>query len=124
MDAGKEKFGGIELKPTRRGRAAGTAAVRFGRAPVRRGKPARHRRDAPCGGGERNMSASLATVYSTLNQFADAGLLHEVAIEGSKTYFDMAISGYQHFYVEHDGRLMTWGRMRKWTWPCGGFPKA
>src|SRR5438045_3767659 len=31
---------------------------------------------------------SVATVYNTLHQFTEAGLLREVAIDGSKTYFD------------------------------------
>ena len=57
----------------------------------------------------RNMCVSLATVYNTLNQFAGVGLLREVAIEGSKTYFDTTISDHQHFYFEHDGRLIDLG---------------
>src|ERR1035437_5140983 len=31
---------------------------------------------------------SLATVYNTLHQFTEAGLLREIAVEGPKTYFD------------------------------------
>jgi len=31
---------------------------------------------------------SLATVYNTCNQFTDVGLLRQVAVDGSKTYFD------------------------------------
>lgn len=49
---------------------------------------------------------SLATVYNTLHQFTEAGLLREVAIEGSKTYFDTNTSDHHHFYYEHDGVLM------------------
>jgi Fur family transcriptional regulator, iron response regulator len=49
---------------------------------------------------------SLATVYNTLHQFTEAGLLREVAIEGSKTYFDTNTSDHHHFYFEHDGVLM------------------
>jgi Fur family iron response transcriptional regulator len=49
---------------------------------------------------------SLATVYNTLHQFTGAGLLREVAIEGSKTYFDTNTSDHHHFYFEHDGKLM------------------
>ncbi len=57
----------------------------------------------------RNVSVSLATVYNTLNQVAGAGLLREVAIEGSKTYFDTTITDHQHFYFEHDGQLIDLG---------------
>ncbi len=56
-----------------------------------------------------NMQVSLATVYNTLNQFAGAGLLREVAVEGSKTYFHTKITDHQHFYYEHDGRLIDLG---------------
>ena len=45
---------------------------------------------------------SLATVYNTLHQFTEAGLLREVAIEGSKTYFDTNTSDHHHFYYEHE----------------------
>ncbi len=55
------------------------------------------------------MAVSLATVYNTLNQFARAGLLREVAVEGSKAYFDTTISDHQHFYFEQDGRLIDLG---------------
>jgi Fur family iron response transcriptional regulator len=53
-----------------------------------------------------NVSVSLATVYNTLKQFTECGLLREVAIEGSKAYFDTKISDHQHFYFENDGRLI------------------
>ena len=53
-----------------------------------------------------NISVSLATVYNTLKQFTECGLLREVAIEGSKAYFDTKISDHQHFYFESDGRLI------------------
>ncbi len=49
---------------------------------------------------------SLATVYNTLHQFKQAGLLRELAIEGSKAYFDTNTSNHNHFFVEHEGRLM------------------
>jgi Fur family transcriptional regulator, iron response regulator len=49
---------------------------------------------------------SLATVYNTLHQFTEAGLLREVAVEGSKTYFDTNTSDHHHFYFERDGTLM------------------
>ncbi len=49
---------------------------------------------------------SLATVYNTLNQFTEAGLLREVAVDGSKTYFDTDASDHHHFYVEGDGKLL------------------
>jgi len=49
---------------------------------------------------------SLATVYNTLHQFTEAGLLRAVAIEGSRTYFDTNTSNHNHFYLEADGTLL------------------
>ncbi len=49
---------------------------------------------------------SLATVYNTLNQFTEAGLLREVAVEGSKAYFDTNTSNHHHFFCENDSSLM------------------
>jgi len=45
---------------------------------------------------------SLATVYNTLHQFTEAGLLREVAVDGSKTYFDTNTSDHHHFFVENE----------------------
>jgi Fur family transcriptional regulator, iron response regulator len=52
------------------------------------------------------MSVSLATVYNTLKQFTECGLLREVAIEGSRAYFDTKISDHQHFFFQESGELM------------------
>lgn len=53
-----------------------------------------------------NVAVSLATIYNTLNQFTDAGLLREVAIEGHKSYFDTNTSSHHHFYIEGEERLV------------------
>ena len=49
---------------------------------------------------------SLATVYNTLHQFTDVGLLRQVAVDGSKTYFDTNTSAHHHFFVEGDNALV------------------
>ena len=49
---------------------------------------------------------SLATVYNTLHQFTEAGLLREVAVDGSKTYFDTNITDHHHFFIEDDNEVM------------------
>jgi Fur family iron response transcriptional regulator len=49
---------------------------------------------------------SLATVYNTLNQFTDVGLLRQVAVDGSKTYFDTNTSDHHHFFVEGENALV------------------
>jgi Fur family iron response transcriptional regulator len=43
---------------------------------------------------------SLATVYNTLHQFTDVGLLRQIAVDGSKAYFDTNASQHHHFFVE------------------------
>ncbi len=53
-----------------------------------------------------NVPVSLATVYNTLNQFTEAGLLREVAIDGTKSYYDTNTSNHYHFYLESEGRLI------------------
>ena len=72
------------------------------------------------GSGDRHVSAeslhaealkaragvSLATVYNTLNQFTQAGLLREVAIEGARSYFDTNVSNHIHFFLEDEERLV------------------
>lgn len=52
------------------------------------------------------VAISLATVYNTLHQFTEAGLLREVAIDGSKTYFDTNIHHHHHFLVEDSNMLL------------------
>jgi Fur family iron response transcriptional regulator len=49
---------------------------------------------------------SLATVYNTLHQFTEVGLLRQVAVDGSKAYFDTNNSEHHHFYVEDKNDLM------------------
>ena len=49
---------------------------------------------------------SLATVYNTLHQFKQAGLLREVAVCGQCTYFDTNTSNHNHYFIEADGSLI------------------
>ncbi|HSC60571.1 MAG TPA: Fur family transcriptional regulator [Rhizomicrobium sp.] len=49
---------------------------------------------------------SLATVYNTLHQFTQAGLLNEVVVDSGRAYFDTNIGDHQHFYVEESGELI------------------
>ena len=49
---------------------------------------------------------SLATVYNTLNQLTDAGLLRQVSVDGTKTYFDTNVSAHHHFYIEGKHELV------------------
>src|SRR5579863_4264671 len=48
---------------------------------------------------------SLATVYNTLHQFTEAGLLREVVVEPGRSYFDTNIADHHHFFCESNGLL-------------------
>ena len=48
---------------------------------------------------------SLATIYNTLHQFTDSGLLHEVVVEPGRSYFDTNTSDHHHFFCEVTGKL-------------------
>src|SRR5438874_11206202 len=75
------------------------------------------------GSGDRHVSAealhgeavtarvpvSLATAYNTLNQFTQAGLLREVAIEGDRSYFDTNTSNHFHYFLDAKGELVDTG---------------
>ena len=49
---------------------------------------------------------SLATVYNTLHQFTEAGLIRVLAVESSKTYFDTNVSDHHHFFVEGENHVL------------------
>ena len=53
-----------------------------------------------------DVPVSLATVYNTLNQFEDAGILRQLAIEGGKTFFDTNTSDHLHFYLSGQNALV------------------
>ncbi|WP_050763378.1 iron response transcriptional regulator IrrA [Roseibium sp. TrichSKD4] len=53
-----------------------------------------------------NVPVSLATVYNTLHQFTQAGLLREVAIDGTKTYFDTNVTDHHHFFIEGENKVV------------------
>ncbi|WP_299563953.1 iron response transcriptional regulator IrrA [uncultured Sulfitobacter sp.] len=50
-------------------------------------------------------TVSLATVYNTLRAFCDAGLLQEVTVDGSRSYFDTNTHDHPHFFWEDEARL-------------------
>lgn len=61
---------------------------------------------------------SLATIYNTLHQFTEAGLLREIAVDGGRTYFDTNVSDHHHFFVEGENRLIDMdGSVELESWP-------
>ncbi|ABM61753.1 iron response transcriptional regulator IrrA [Halorhodospira halophila] len=51
------------------------------------------------------VKVSLATVYNTLNQFKEAGLLREVIVHSGKSYFDTKTEAHHHLYDEDSGKI-------------------
>ena len=49
---------------------------------------------------------SLATVYNTLHQFTNAGLLRDIMVDSQRTYFDTNTRDHHHFFIEDSGSLM------------------
>ena len=49
---------------------------------------------------------SLATVYNTLHQFTEAGMIRVLAVESAKTYFDTNVSDHHHFFVEGHNEVL------------------
>jgi Fur family iron response transcriptional regulator len=49
---------------------------------------------------------SLATIYNTLHQFTEVGLLRQVGVDGSKAYFDTNVSEHHHFFLEDADAIM------------------
>ena len=88
------------LRPTHQRLVLGSTSVRERRPSCHRGDALMPRRPRPAS------SISLATVYNTLNQFTDAGLLRQIGIDGSKSYFDTNPTGHHHFFVDQEDRLL------------------
>jgi len=59
--------------------------------------------DEACATG---VKISLATVYNTLHQFTQAGLLRQVIVDAARSYFDTNTGDHQHFFLEQEGLLI------------------
>lgn len=65
-------------------------------------------------------SISLATVYNTLHQFTEAGLLQKVVVDASRCYFDTNLKDHQHFYSPEEEVLVDipGGEIKVSGWPA------
>jgi Fur family transcriptional regulator, iron response regulator len=95
----KGKLRGAGLRPTRQRVALGWILF---------GKGDRHlsAEDLHAEAIKARVPVSLATVYNTLHQFTDAGLLRQVAMDGSKSYFDTNTSDHHHFFIEGEEMMV------------------
>ena len=87
------------LRPTRQ--RCSLATLLFGQGDRHVSAEALHEEAVAAG-----VRVSLATIYNTLHQFQQAGLLRELAIDGQRSYFDTNTSNHNHFYFEGQGRLI------------------
>ncbi|KEJ88061.1 iron response transcriptional regulator IrrA [Sulfitobacter donghicola] len=99
IETGTKWLATAGLRPTRQRLTLATLLVGDGQ---HRHVTAESLFDAAKDGGD---SVSLATVYNTLRTFCDAGLLQEVTVDGSRSYFDTNTHDHPHFYWEDEARL-------------------
>ena len=96
---GKDWLAKSELRPTRQRVALASLLVGDGK---NRHVTAEWLFDEAKSQGE---AVSLATVYNTLKAFCSAGLMQEVTVDGSKSYFDTNTHDHPHFFWEDEDRL-------------------
>ena len=92
-------FAGAGLRPTRQRMTLAGLLVGDGQD---RHVTAESLFEAASNAGEK---VSLATVYNTLRAFCDAGLVREITVDGSKSYFDTNMTDHPHFYWEDNASL-------------------
>ena len=51
------------------------------------------------------VNISLATIYNVLNIFTSHGLLREISIDSSRSYFDTNTKKHYHYYYEKTAKL-------------------
>ena len=95
----RERLRGAGLRPTRQ--RLGLARLLFAGA-----KRHVHAEELSREAREAGVRVSLATVYNTLHQFVDAGLLRRVDVEPGRACFDTNLSGHHHFYDTGTGELI------------------
>ncbi len=99
-DRGTRWLASAGLRPTRQRVALAALLVGDGQD---RHVTAESLHAAACGTGE---PVSLATVYNTLKAFCEAGLIHEISVDGSRSYFDTRLDDHPHFFWEDEGQLV------------------
>ncbi len=98
-ERGATWLAGAGLRPTRQRMSLATLLVGDGQD---RHVTAESLFEAASSAGEK---VSLATVYNTLRAFCEAGLMREITVDGSKSYFDTNMTDHPHFYWEDTASL-------------------
>jgi Fur family iron response transcriptional regulator len=50
-------------------------------------------------------SVSLATVYNTLRAFCQAGLMHEITVDATRSFFDTRMDDHPHYFWEETSEI-------------------
>lgn len=50
-------------------------------------------------------AVSLATVYNTLRAFCEAGLVNEITVDATRSYFDTCVEDHPHYFWEDTQEL-------------------
>ena len=90
---------GADLRPTRQRLALAALLIGDGR---NRHVTAESLFEAALAAGA---PVSLATVYNTLRSFTEAGLMLEITVDGTRSYFDTRTDDHAHFFWEDTGDL-------------------
>lgn len=61
---------------------------------------------------------SLATIYNTLHQFKEAGLIKSLLVHGHKSYFDTNLDDHYHYFIESENRVLD---IERFTIPAETF---
>ncbi|QBX99854.1 transcriptional repressor [Rhodophyticola sp. CCM32] len=99
LERGTKWLAQADLRPTRQRLSLATLLVGDGQD---RHVTAESLHDAVLNTGDK---VSLATVYNTLKAFCDVGLMQEVTVDGSRSYFDTRMDDHPHYYWEDNARL-------------------
>jgi Fur family iron response transcriptional regulator len=94
-----ERLKAVGLRPTRQ---------RLALAKLLFGKADRHVTAEQLHGEAKSqlVRVSLATIYNSLHQFTEAGLLREVVVEPGRSYFDTNVDEHHHFFLDKTGELI------------------
>ena len=99
LDSAAEWLAAAGLRPTRQRLALAALLVGDGRD---RHVSAEGLYAAALEWGEK---VSLATVYNTLRAFCEAGLLSEITVDATRSYFDTRTDDHPHFFWEDSQHL-------------------
>lgn len=93
-----DRLRSVGLRPTRQRLALAKLLFEAGHRHVTAEDLHKEARDA-------DVRVSLATVYNTLHQLTEAGLLREVVVDSGRSYFDTNNHDHHHFFHAESGRL-------------------